>query len=362
MAATTPLQHLRRWAVAHRADGRLAVRITVAGALTYVLAAVFDLPQGYWAVFTAVLVTQSSVGGSVTTGIDRLIGTVGGVAYSAFIATTMPHETLPEMTLAIAAALLPLTFLAALYSSFRVAPITAIILLLAPARGITPLTAAIDRVFEIGLGTVVGIAVSLLVFPARAHALITTAAAETLLLYARLLATLLDRATGAEALDVLARHNAIRAALTRVETLAVEARHERSSRLTTDPDPDPLARTLRRLRSDLVIIDRAVTTTLPPTLKERLVPAIGAVAQAAVDFLTACAAALKARQRPPALDAVEAALRTYAATAAAVRREGLMRDISDEQLSRIFTLGFALDQLRQNFRDLSSRTTEFAKA
>ncbi|TAL04514.1 MAG: FUSC family protein [Rhodospirillaceae bacterium] len=325
------------------------------------LAAAFNLPQGYWAVFTAVLVTQSSVGGSVTTGIDRLIGTVGGVAYSVLIATTMPHETLPDMTLAIAAALLPLTFLAALNTSFRVAPVTAIILLLAPASGIGPLTAAVDRVFEIGLGSVVGIVVSLLVFPARAHALVTTAAAETLLLYARLLATLLDRAAGAEALDVTARHNVIRAALTRVETLAAEARRERSSRLTLDPDTAPLARTLRRLRSDLVIIDRAVTTALPPTLKERLVPAIGAVAQAAVGFLTACAAALKARRDPPALDAVEAALRAYAATIGAVRREGLMRDTSDEQLSRIFTLGFALDQLRQNLRDLASRTTEFTK-
>ena len=44
-----------------------------------------------------------------------------------------------------------------------------------------------------------------------------------------------------------------------------------------------------------------------------------------------------------------------------LRREGLTRDLSDEEVSRIFTLGFALEQLRRNLRDLHNRVAELAR-
>ena len=124
-------------AAARKAEIRHAIRVSAAVGAAFALATLLRLPQGYWAVFTAVIVTQTSVGGSVSTGIDRLIGTIGGVAYSVAILTVMPHDTWPDIAIAIAVALFPLAFLSARYSSFRVAPVTAIILLLAPTRGIT---------------------------------------------------------------------------------------------------------------------------------------------------------------------------------------------------------------------------------
>ena len=52
--------------------------MTIGGLLAYVLAELFALPQGYWAVFSAIIVIQASVGGSVKATIDRVIGTIGG--------------------------------------------------------------------------------------------------------------------------------------------------------------------------------------------------------------------------------------------------------------------------------------------
>jgi uncharacterized membrane protein YccC len=349
------------WIKAHGADWRLAVRVTVACLATFALATFFHLAQGYWAVFTAIIVTQSSVGGSLTTGIDRLIGTVGGVAYSAFIATTMPQGSTLDLAMAMGAALLPLAFLAALNPSFRIAPVTAVILLLAPSHGAGPVVSAVDRVLEILLGTVAGIMVSLVIFPARAHGLLGKATADTLMLYVRLLATLAERARGVEGTEVSGRFAVIRQSINKAETLAKEAKRERDSRLTTAPDPAPIARTLRRLRSDLVILDRTLATPLPPSLKERLVTEVTAVIDATVDFLTAAALALRQNQPPPSLDGVETAVRNYAGLVSTLRKEEFMRDLSDEQVSRIFTLGFALDQMRQNFRDLVGRIAEFAK-
>jgi hypothetical protein len=76
--------------------------------------------------------------------------------------------------------------------------------------------------------------------------------------------------------------------------------------------------------------------------------------------LRASGAALKARRGPPSLAAVETALDAYAAEIAAARREHLTQDLPIEAVERIFALGFALDQLRRNFTDLSRSVEELA--
>jgi uncharacterized membrane protein YccC len=73
---------LRGWVGANAVALRLCLRMTVAGLLAYVLAKLFTLPQGYWAVFSAIIIMQASVGGSVKATIDRVIGTIGGLSAS----------------------------------------------------------------------------------------------------------------------------------------------------------------------------------------------------------------------------------------------------------------------------------------
>ena len=59
------------WAATNAAALRLCLRMTIAGLLAYMLAELFALPQGYWAVFSAIIVVGASVGGSVKATIDR---------------------------------------------------------------------------------------------------------------------------------------------------------------------------------------------------------------------------------------------------------------------------------------------------
>src|SRR5215468_10351859 len=113
-----------------RAELRHGLRIAAAGLVSYALANALNLPQSYWAVFTAVLVVQGSVGGSWKASIDRLFGTLLGAVYGAAIATVVPHENPVMVGVALAISLTPLALLAASNASFRVAPITAVILLL----------------------------------------------------------------------------------------------------------------------------------------------------------------------------------------------------------------------------------------
>ena len=169
------------WAGANAAANWLSFRMTVAGLLAYVLAQLFTLPQGYWAVFSAIIVTQASVGGSVKATTDRLIGTIGGAVAGAAVAFSVPHESVLSLGVALLIALAPLTLAAALRPNYRIAPLTAVIVLLTPgAQQLGPLGSALYRIFEITLGSFVGLGVSLALLPARAHALVISAASGTL--------------------------------------------------------------------------------------------------------------------------------------------------------------------------------------
>src|ERR1700704_5399258 len=104
-----------------RAELRHGVRIAAAGVLSFALAQALGLPQGYWAVFTAVLVVQGSVGGSWKAAVGRLVGTLLGAVYGAVIATLVPHNNALMTGVALAISLTPLALLAAFHPSYRVA-------------------------------------------------------------------------------------------------------------------------------------------------------------------------------------------------------------------------------------------------
>ena len=162
--------------------------------------------------------------------------------------------------------------------------------------------------------------------------------------------------------DALHRlQDGIGATLVTLNEIGDEAEHERATGLSRGPDIAPLIRTLLRLRHDLVMVGRAVTAPLPQPLQDRLGPSLESFRAAATLHLAASASALRDRGPPPPLRAVTAALDAYAAEVGTVRRDGLTRGLSGEQAERFFALGFAMEQLSQNFRDLEMRVTEWCK-
>jgi uncharacterized membrane protein YccC len=200
-------------------------------------------------VITAILVMQTSVGASLKAALDRLGGTLAGAIFGSCISLLIPHDSQLGLGLAIALAVAPMTLLAAINASFKVAPVTALIVLL-PTAGNTapPLLYAFDRILEIALGNIVGMTVALLVLPARAHNLLVIAAAKVARLNAELMAALIDgliTGQGRPGLPVL--HAKIRAALKQAETAADEAARERRSQARPGDDrPRRLEATLRR--------------------------------------------------------------------------------------------------------------------
>jgi uncharacterized membrane protein YccC len=350
----------RGWAGANAAAIRLCFRMTVAGLLAYLLAELFTLPQGYWAVFSAIIVTQASVGGSVKATTDRLIGTIGGAVAGAAVAFSVPHEGALSLGAALLIALAPLTLVAALRPNYRIAPLTAVIVLLTPgAQQLGPLGSAWYRIFEITLGSFVGLGVSLALLPARAHGLVIGAASRTLDHLADLLGDWLAvLAGGGDRSRITRLLDDTRAGIARLEIVAGEAREERRTYLTREFDPDPLVRSILRLRNDVVMIGRAATESLPEPIAARLREPLEQVSEAAQYFLRKCADALRGRKNPPALDAVEQALAKLIETIEELRREGATRVLSAEDIGRMYTLRFVLEQLRMNFEQLCNRVVE----
>lgn len=163
------LEPVRAYLRAHKVELALSVRVTAAALVSLVIALAAGLKLPLWAVLTSIIVTQLSVGRSLKTTRNYLIGTLGGAVYGGAVAMLVPHSGEGAL-LSVVLAVAPLAFIAALNPAYNAATVTAIIVLLLPMvnRG-SSLESAIDRVLEVAVGAVTGLAVSFLVLPSRAQ-------------------------------------------------------------------------------------------------------------------------------------------------------------------------------------------------
>jgi uncharacterized membrane protein YccC len=355
------MQQADNWLRRHRLQLGLGLRMTVAGLLSFAVAHLFQVTQGYWAVLTAVIVTQSSLGGSLKAVVDRLISTLVGAGWGAAVTFAVPHPDIASTGLALAIALIPLSVLVAFRPSYRVAPVTAVIVLLGHAASGGVVDTAFDRIFEIGLGSVVALAVALTITPVRAHKTLYAAASNALSPMAEQIVTVLGGVRSTLDPGVVTRlHDRIRAAIEAANATASEAARERRSYMSDAPDPEPLVRTLRRVSHDLVIIARALPAPLPDPVRDRLAEAATTLGAAFADAMKALGAALVADVAPPLPAAIDAAFAAFASVMAGMRRDGLTRALEDGDVERVFGLYFGLEELRRNLNELTARVTELA--
>ncbi len=345
------------WLLARGPETRQTIRVMVGTALCYVIYRALSLPQGYWAVFTVVIVMQASIGGTLSASIDRAEGTALGAVVGA-IALWLHPKTPIGLGAAMTVCVGLTAFAAALRPSLKVAPVTAVIMLISPiGAAIGPFTAALYRVLEIVIGGVVGVGATLLIFPARSLGAVVAKADEALELMAGVLdgyaADLSGRASqaGHEAV-----HLRIRIALAAVETSMADADRERFSRLGEHPHSQALPRTLWRVRGDVISISRALGP-LPDRVSTVIAPATQGLIACEAAFMRRCGESLGAKTsvnragREEALQAFEAAMGD-------LRRARITQDLDFDAVGHVFGLGFALESLHRNLTDLADRIDE----
>ena len=127
---------------------RQAVQTTVSACLAYAVAELLALPQGFWAVMTAILVTQANVGASLGLAVDRLLGSLLGVLVGGGMALLLADSHALRYA-GLAATILVLAFFAAQRPALRIACVTAAIVILGDPRLGTPIQSAGYRMIEV---------------------------------------------------------------------------------------------------------------------------------------------------------------------------------------------------------------------
>jgi uncharacterized membrane protein YccC len=349
-------------ALARQGELRHAVRVSAAVGVAFSLGAILRLPQSYWMVFTAVIVVQTSIGGTITASLERLLGTaVGGLVGAG--AAYLKAQTVLAEGLVLSGAIALLAFAAAVRPSLRVAPITAAIVLVGGnTPHADPLQTALWRVLEILLGGAIGVAATLLIFPARAGRTATLRVAQTCEQLAELIALYAGRlrepsAGEDEALHLA--HQGTRKSLASVEQALTEAARERASGFRDSGIPDGLFRSLSRARSDVVMVGRALAEPLPAAAAAALAAPVAQLLDALALELREAAAALRdgTEPEPSRLDRPRAG---FEAAVEQARQARITSDMSFDTAARVFGLVFALDSLIANLADLRERIADVA--
>ncbi len=364
---TTEAQATIRWpqralarAAARQAELKHAVRVSAAVGAAFAVSALLHLPQGYWTVFTAVIVVQTSIGATLTAGMERLLGTLVGGAVGV-AGAYLRAKTVLEEGLVLSGAVALLAFAQAVRPNLRVAPITAAIVLVGgSSTHMDPLIAATWRVIEILIGSVIGLAATVLIFPARARRAVAERTARTMGLVAELLQLFARQLQGEDIREALHQsHQASRRAMALVEQAAGEAARESQSGLSGTAAPEGMVRSLLRVRSDAVMVGRALGQPMPDAVREVLEPS-------AVELLAAMAAALRDGARAlragaaPDPSPLVQPLAAFEEAVERVRQARLTAELGFDAAARVFGLVFALESLLHHLRELDERIGEVA--
>ncbi len=142
------------------------VKTALACLTAYAVTFFFNLEFGYWAVISTVIVMQVYVADSMDMCLYRLSGTVIGATMGAGLMLLVPRTPFGiSLVLFIATGLC--AFLTRYKTKYRMAAITAVIIIMTGAANQDILRFALFRVVEISIGIICAFAVSVLVFPRR---------------------------------------------------------------------------------------------------------------------------------------------------------------------------------------------------
>jgi hypothetical protein len=241
---------------------------------------------------------------------------------------------------------------------FRIAPITAAIMLLGGAGlDVGPLGFAASRIVEVGLGCAVGLLVSILIAPARASRSMVETTVHTADLMSAQLQALASGNVAAQA-DLGSLAVRIRENLIRLATLVEDAARERRAGLIEVSDGGRLLRTLRRLRHDIDMLRRAAREGGSDVLDQPAAQPWFRAAESGAATLSRIGRILAGERAPEDFNTLAGAVRAYRAALDEMRRAGATRSLSTAALGRLFGIAFALEQLRRDLDDLIELSRE----
>jgi uncharacterized membrane protein YccC len=143
------------------------IKTGLAGTITYAIYAGWNLPQGYWAVFAALVVTQANLGASWKAALYRTVGSTCGAVSAALLMPILGKGPAGVLIVLFLLATL-FGYLTSLHPAFTAAGFTAALILVFGGQA-EPWRMAWYRVLYTILGAFIAFAVGALIWPVHAR-------------------------------------------------------------------------------------------------------------------------------------------------------------------------------------------------
>jgi uncharacterized membrane protein YccC len=356
--ADQPSLLARVWTIKTRAAALQALRVMIACSVTYVIFLMMGLKQGYWAIFTVLIVMQGSVGATAGAAVDRLVATVAGAILGGGAVLVTPHDPVATgISLVVVVGIL--SFATARWPRLRGAGLTAAIVMLTRAPNMPVSNFVVDRILEITLGGIIGVLASRLILPAQSGNVMIERFRSVLDVMAQMLRAQADAIGQGEAVFSVDASIALRKSLVAAEAMLADARRERTMLLTRYDVPEAVPRTLWRIRNGVVQIGRFLETPLPDAVVALVGGPAAQMLHAQADGAQACIAALGEGR---AVEIDHAGADAFEAAFAALEHSDIGKSITFDEIGRLFGLAFTLRRMRQDFDDLAERIGEMAES
>jgi uncharacterized membrane protein YccC len=329
-----------------------AVKTAIAALISILYYRFLGLPEGYWAVLSAVIVMQANVGGSFKASGSRFLGTAIG-ALLGVIGVTLLGKSAGAVAIVLMLTILLCAYLK-LEESYRLASVTVAIVML--AGGSEPLLFGFQRFLDVSVGILIALLVSIVVLPSRAKVYLQQGIAQVLLdcgqLYQILTTSYLSGTYPEEAIAEL--RSSIKQKFRKNRALLSDHLQEPGITALNQQHLIGLINDEERIIEHVMAIDEAVRNVEADHFHLNL-PQLPELIQAtAIAFsqLATAATAQKPLRQPLELDPVLAAIDKQLL---ALRQAGISRQHSLEEMIRFYAFFYSLKELAADLKKLAAK-------
>jgi hypothetical protein len=319
-------------------NGKQAIKTAIAGVAAMYITRLFQLPEGYWAAISALIVMQSNVGATLDASRTRLAGTaVGAVVGGVFVA--LWGANILGFGLAVTIAFFICTELR-LAESQRLATVTVAIIML--IRGASAAwVIALHRFAEVALGILIALVISLTLWPNHARRSLRSGLAEALVN----LSDLYQAAMGANSVD---RANAQVSDVFRKNAALLEnALHEAFGPMRERESLALLAAQVERIRDAVDALKLAVRDGAADTYPRKFDSELAQVRAAIVAAFGSLASSLRAGRTGSQWPQLTAAVSALDAKATLARTSGATASHPLDEILRFYALLLSTRNLTQ---------------
>ena len=324
----------------------------LAGTITYAIYAGWHLPQGYWAVFAALVVTQANLGASWKAALYRTIGSTAGALAAALLVPLLGRG---PVGVGVVLFLLSSLFgyLTALHPAFTAAGFTAALILVYGGLG-EPWHTAWLRVMYTALGALVAFVVGAAIWPVHARVSLRYKIANILngagMLYRAITAAALHGVDNEQRVRQLDRelHDLRRGITQQMDEARSElafSRFNQGAYQQVIEWGDQIRRRLTAMAEDCSLY---VYAQVDPTL----LPSLPALVEKTGQHFASLAEAVRGQRGPSNSEELDAAIRDLETDLAKLRAQRSTAPFPLDRMLPFWALVFNLRELAQDLKQL----------